>query len=249
MGKKTKKQPKRKLDMARRESGQPGGGQGRVDKVELGPVWPGSGPWPNKAVPIITPGSFGQGERGDEGYYDSGDSSLDAVMRIATPPTPASQSRRVHQSAVNIGRVCVREVDLADEKETVWQAAERMHQRAVGSLVIVNDSQKPIGILTDRDLVERVLARGNDPNSTLVRDVMTADPKTVSEDASIGSALSLMRSGFRRLPVVDTDDKLVGLLSLDDVLMLLAEEFAMVGQVLERETPRGVAAKSMAQLR
>jgi CBS domain-containing protein len=148
---------------------------------------------------------------------------------------------------MSVGRFCVRDVDLADEKETVWQAAERMHQRAVGTLVIVDDSQKPIGILTDRDLVERVLARGNDPNSTLVRDVMTAEPKTILEDASIGSALSLMRSGcFRRLPVVDTQDKLVGLLSLDDVLMLLAEEFATIGQVLERETPRGAAAKSPA---
>jgi CBS domain-containing protein len=56
-----------------------------------------------------------------------------------------------------------------------------------------------------------------------------------------------MQSGcLRRLPVVNGEDKLVGLLSLDDVLMLLAEEFAMIGQVLERETPGGVAAKTMA---
>jgi CBS-domain-containing membrane protein len=75
---------------------------------------------------------------------------------------------------------------------------------------------------------------------------MTADPKTVSEDASIESALSLMRGGrFRRVPVVDGDGKLVGLLSLDDVLILLAEEFTQIGQLLERETPRGVADESL----
>lgn len=73
------------------------------------------------------------------------------------------------------------------------------------------------------------------------------EPKTISEDASIESAMFLMRrGGFRRLPVVDANGKLVGLLSLDDVLMLLAEEFSQIGQLLERETPQGVATESVA---
>ena len=145
---------------------------------------------------------------------------------------------------MSVGRICVREVDLAKQAETAWQAAERMHQRAVGTLVVLNDAQEPIGIVTDRDLVERVLAAGLDPNTTVVGDVMTHAPTTVPEDASIESALSLMRSGrFRRLPVVDAEGKLIGLLSLDDVLMLLAEEFTQIGNLLERETPRGVAAE------
>jgi CBS domain-containing protein len=94
------------------------------------------------------------------------------------------------------------------------------------------------------NIVERVLATGLDPNTTAVGDVMTRAPTTVPEDASIESALSLMRSGrFRRLPVVDAEGKLIGLLSLDDVLMLLAEEFTQIGSLLERETPRGVAAE------
>lgn len=147
---------------------------------------------------------------------------------------------------MSVGRICVREVDLVDADESARQAAQRMHQRAVGSLVIVSSDNQPVGILTDRDLVERVLAQGKDPNATRVGQVMTADPKTVSEDASIESALSLMRGGrFRRVPVVDGDGKLVGLLSLDDVLILLAEEFTQIGQLLERETPRGVADESL----
>ena len=148
---------------------------------------------------------------------------------------------------MSVGRICVREVDLVDQSETAWQAAERMHQRAVGTLVVLSDTQEVIGIVTDRDLVERVLAVGRDPNTTMVGDVMTHAPKTVSEDASIESALSLMRNGrFRRLPVVDAQAKLVGLLSLDDVLMLLAEEFTQIGGLLERETPRAVAAEPIA---
>ena len=76
---------------------------------------------------------------------------------------------------------------------------------------------------------------------------MTVEPKTISEDASIESALSLMRSGgIRRLPVVDKYGGLVGLLSLDDVLMLLAEEFTQIGQLLERETPPAIAEQTLA---
>ena len=70
---------------------------------------------------------------------------------------------------------------------------------------------------------------------------MTRTPVTVSEDDSIESALSLMRSGrFRRLPVVAGEGKLAGLVSLDDVLMLLAEGFVEIGRLLQQETPRGV---------
>ena len=142
---------------------------------------------------------------------------------------------------MSVGRICVREVDLADGDEPIWQAAERMHQRGVGTLVVLDEWKKPVGILTDRDLVERIVAKQLDSSQTLVRDVMTRPPRMVSEDASIESALSLMRSGrFRRLPVVDRDDKLVGLVSLDDVLMLLAEEFLQIGELLQRETPREV---------
>jgi signal-transduction protein with cAMP-binding, CBS, and nucleotidyltransferase domain len=116
-----------------------------------------------------------------------------------------------------------------------------MHQRAVGTLVVVNSASQVVGIVTDRDLVSRVLARGRSPTETEVREVMTTAPNTVSEDTSIEAALSIMRSGrFRRVPVVDRTNKLLGLVTLDDVLMLLAEEFTQIGRLLNRETPRAV---------
>jgi signal-transduction protein with cAMP-binding, CBS, and nucleotidyltransferase domain len=116
-----------------------------------------------------------------------------------------------------------------------------MHQRAVGTLVVVNDASQVVGIVTDRDLVSRVLAKGLSPTATEVREVMTMAPKTVFEETSIESALLIMRSGrFRRIPVVDRTNKLLGLVTLDDVLMLLAEEFTQIGRLLNRETPRAV---------
>jgi CBS domain-containing protein len=143
---------------------------------------------------------------------------------------------------MSVARICLREVDLADPTESVLEAARRMGERRVGTLVIVDDAGKPIGLLTDRDLALRVVAAGGDPRATSVGEVMTAHPKTVGESTPIESALSLMRSGsFRRLPVVNDDGKLVGIVSLDDVLSLLAEEFELIGRLLEREAPHRTA--------
>jgi CBS domain-containing protein len=143
---------------------------------------------------------------------------------------------------MSVGRICTREVDIATATESVWQAAERMHQRSVGALVVLNDRKEPIGILTDRDLVVRVMTQSLDPHTTQIAEVMTRSPETIVEDAAIETALTRMRRGaFRRLPVVDTRGRFVGLVALDDVLMLLAEELAEVGRLLRRETPRAAA--------
>jgi len=143
---------------------------------------------------------------------------------------------------MSVGRICTREVDLAHVDESVWQAAERMHQRAVGTLVVIDDDKKPIGIVTDRDLVERVLAQALDATATSVGEVMTRPTETVSEQDAIEHAITVMRrERCRRLPVVDDSGQLVGLLSLDDVLQLLAEELTNVGQLLERQTPQAAA--------
>jgi CBS domain-containing protein len=139
---------------------------------------------------------------------------------------------------MSVGRICLREIDLAEPGETVLEAARRMRARRVGTLVVVDDAGKPVGLLTDRDLTLRVVAAGGDPRALSVAEVMTANPKTVSESTPIESALALMRSGaFRRLPVVNEDGKLVGILSLDDARPP-AEEFALIGGLLAREAPR-----------
>ena len=93
---------------------------------------------------------------------------------------------------MSVGRICQREVDLADPTETVFAVSERMLQRKVGTLVILNEQKQPIGILTDRDLVLRVLARPGSADDVVVGDVMTRDPKTVSEETAIEDALGLL---------------------------------------------------------
>lgn len=139
---------------------------------------------------------------------------------------------------MTVGRFCVREVDLAARDETVQVAAQRMHARKVGTLVVVNQENQPIGIVTDRDLTVKVLAEGKDGTQMTVGDVMTSCPKTVSEQTSLEDALVIMRAApCRRLPVTDAGGNLVGLLSLDDVLELFAEEFYTISRLIHEEEP------------
>ncbi|MBI3862882.1 MAG: CBS domain-containing protein [Planctomycetia bacterium] len=143
---------------------------------------------------------------------------------------------------MSVGRICVRAVDTASDDESVQAAAQRMHARNVGSLVVINKACEPVGMVTDRDLTVRVLADGLDAVQTRISEVMTRHPKTVREETPIEEALRLMRAGaFRRLPVVGQSGKLVGLVTLDDVLDLLTEEFREIRSILEQETPHALA--------
>jgi CBS domain-containing protein len=140
---------------------------------------------------------------------------------------------------MTVVQICQRDVDLIDLDESAWAAAERMHQRAVGSLIVLNHHHQPLGMITDRDLVVRVMAPEKSPRTTRVRDIMTTPVKTLLESASIEWALAVMHDNeIRRLPVVDGEGKLVGVLALDDILSVLAKEFHEIGRLLNRQTPR-----------
>lgn len=143
---------------------------------------------------------------------------------------------------MSVRQICNPDVDVITVEESAQTAAGRMHARKVGTLVVVNERQEPIGIVTDRDLAVRVVAEGKDPTTTIIAEVMTRDPETVREKTPVEDALRIMRNGsFRRVPVVDYDDRLVGLLSLDDILHLLAHDFAQIGDLVERESPESLA--------
>ncbi len=143
---------------------------------------------------------------------------------------------------MSAGRICIREVDVAEVNESVQTAAQRMNSRNVGTLVVLDKEKRPVGMLTDRDLAVRVLAKASDPIQTTVSEVMTQSLRTVSENTPIEDALRAMRLGrCRRLPVVDSTGKLVGLLSVDDIMDLLISEFRDIGVLLREETPHSLA--------
>jgi CBS domain-containing protein len=138
---------------------------------------------------------------------------------------------------MSVGRICNRSVHLVAPDETIHQAACRMRDHAVGMLVAVDDTGRPIGVVSDRDLAIRALADGHAVDAP-VATVMTMNPRTIAEEAPLETVLSLMRyGGVRRLPVVDRHGKLAGLVALDDVMSLLAEELTMIGGLLARQLP------------
>jgi len=112
---------------------------------------------------------------------------------------------------------------------TVFEAARKMQEKQCGAVLIVRD-ERLIGIFTERDAVFRVMAQGRDPRSTLLADVMTASPKTIGPERSLGYAMILMHeNGFRHMPVVD-DGRPIGLVSARNALDPELEEFVSESQ-------------------
>ncbi len=125
---------------------------------------------------------------------------------------------------MSVGKICVRTVVTALPDETIDTAAKRMVQYAVGTLVVVEE-RRPVGIITDRDLVVRVLAQEDSPKTLTVETVMSGNLVCVREETPLEEALRLMRGHqIRRLVVVSPTQELVGLFALDDMLELLGEE-------------------------
>jgi CBS domain-containing protein len=112
-----------------------------------------------------------------------------------------------------------------------------MAAASVGTVVVLGEDRKPVGILTDRDVALRCVAQGRDPDATEVGSVMSVPVTCVHESTPIETALGRMAGVHaRRLAVVDDDEGLVGILALDDVLELLADELTSVGKLLRQRT-------------
>ena len=111
-----------------------------------------------------------------------------------------------------------RKLYSVEATRTVLEAARFMMEHNIGALPVVRNGELA-GILSERDIMNRVVAVGRTPGTTVVSEVMTANPRAVAADESIEECLFIMREfGFRHLPIVDGKD-LTGLVSLRDVLM------------------------------
>lgn len=127
-------------------------------------------------------------------------------------------------------------VETAGPSATAEALAMRLEETNIGSIVIEED-MAPVGIVTDRDLALRVVARDREPDDVTAADVMTGDPVTVNIERGLLDVTRTMREhAVRRLPVVDNDNKLVGIITLDDVMTLLTRELEDLGDVIETES-------------
>ena len=106
----------------------------------------------------------------------------------------------------------------------VSEAAYLMMREDIGSLIVVDDQMFPIGIVTDRDLVVSAIAEGKDPDEAIVEEVMTKDIVYVEENTNILDILSTMSEySIRRMPVTK-DGRLTGIVSVDDLIVVIATE-------------------------
>jgi len=138
-----------------------------------------------------------------------------------------------------IGEICNREVIIVQRDTTVQEAARLMRQHHVGTLVVVEEvsgKRKPAGLVTDRDLVVEVLATQLDAAAITMGDIMLPELVTIPESSGVFEAIQFMRAkAVRRLPVVDGLGALVGIVALDDLLSLLAEELSELAALVSRE--------------
>jgi len=123
-----------------------------------------------------------------------------------------------------------------------------MRQGHIGSLVIVEQmnggKRIPVGIVTDRDIVVEVIATGLDPAVITVGDVMERELVVGRESDSVLQTLEIMRfKGVRRLPTVDGEGQLVGIVTVDDILEVLSEEFSELSRIVAREQAREASAR------
>jgi CBS domain-containing protein len=152
---------------------------------------------------------------------------------------PRNQSTEV---GMNVGELCNREVILAYRDTRLVEAARLMREHHVGSLVVVVDrlsERVPVGILTDRDIVVAVIAKELDPRTLTAGEVMSRELFSVREEDGIADALRLMRErGIRRLPVLTHSGALAGIVTIDDLLELVAEELGDFVRTVDSERVR-----------
>ncbi len=146
-----------------------------------------------------------------------------------------------------IGEVCNREVVVVRSGTSVADAAQLMRAHHVGDVVVVRENggrNEPVGIVTDRDLVVEVMAEGLDPSTLTVGEIMGQALARVKEDTGVFEAIRYMRdSGVRRMPVVDACGGLAGIVTLDDLLELLAEELMYLSRLTQTEQDKEVGTR------
>jgi predicted transcriptional regulator len=137
---------------------------------------------------------------------------------------------------MKVGEFCNREVIIIERQESALDAAKLMRVHHVGDVIVVDKSDTgvtPIGILTDRDIVIEIVAKAIDPGSVTAGDAMSYDLVTAREEDDLMETIKIQRSrGIRRIPIVNEQGELVGILAVDDVLEIITEQLSdLVGLV------------------
>ena len=141
---------------------------------------------------------------------------------------------------MNVGAYCSRTVVYVYSQETPLDAARIMREQHVGDVVIIEEHAEedgerkvPVGIVTDRDIAIEIVAEEVGPTEVSVLDICRKNLVVVGESDSLSECIStLKREGVRRAPVVDEEGFLIGIISIDDIIEILSEQFANVADLV-----------------
>lgn len=143
---------------------------------------------------------------------------------------------------MKVGDICRRPVVTVTGDDSIVAAARQMREKHVGDVVVTsakNGVELPVGILTDRDIVVSLAAKNVDLDSVSVGEVMSPGLIVAREDDDLHEVLSNMKNnGVRRIPIIDRNDRLVGILSIDDLLHHFAGELGLLSRVVDTEIAR-----------
>ena len=145
---------------------------------------------------------------------------------------------------MNIGSLCNRNVTAVPRDTTIADAARVMRSNHIGNVLVIDDSDGeriPIGIVTDRDIVLEVVAAGLDPGQLKVGDLLIAPLVIAHEAESCEDTIRLMAlKSVRRMPVVDAEGCLIGVITLDDLLPYFAAPLAQLSELAARGRNREI---------
>lgn len=137
---------------------------------------------------------------------------------------------------MSLSHLMTKEITSLPETATALDAAKYMTDMNVGSVIITDEKEMPVGIITDRDISTKVVATEKDPKTVKLKDIMCSPVVTINIGKDIIDATRLMGEYWvRRLPVVNDEGKVVGVLSMDDVLIFLSQEIQNIANALKRE--------------
>jgi CBS domain-containing protein len=140
---------------------------------------------------------------------------------------------------MTIKAICNREVLIAQKDITIHEAAKLMRDYHSGDIVLVEEkdgNRYPAGIVTDRDIVIEILAKEVDISAITLGDMVCRELIVAKENDAIDVTLKLMRQkGVRRLPVVDDSGILIGIITLDDLIELIAEELKDLAELIGKQ--------------
>jgi len=140
---------------------------------------------------------------------------------------------------MKVGDYCKRAVVAIASSAEAAAAAKLMREEHVGFLIVYREGdalQKPVGVLTDRDLVLGVMARDVDPHAVTVEDVMTRQPLIATDGDELSDMLQAMRlAGIRRVPVVDVRGALAGIMAIDDAIDVVTGLMCDIAGSIKRE--------------